>query len=148
ASTNSALRIGQGTNIYYPNTFNSLIDEVRLSSGAVYTGNFTPSAHLTTSAGSATVKGLWKFDGQTANDSSTNGNNGTLQGGATYSTDVPVGSNVAPTVSITDPLNNTNFTAGANVVIDASASDSDGSVAKVDFYQGSTLLGTDTTSPY
>src|SRR6185437_1012863 len=35
------------------------------------------------------VRGLWKFDGQTANDFSGTGNNGTLQNGATYSTDVP-----------------------------------------------------------
>ena len=36
-----------------------------------------------------TSRALWKFDGQTTNDSSGNGNHGTLQNGATYSTDVP-----------------------------------------------------------
>lgn len=34
------------------------------------------------------------------------------------------------------------------MVIDASASDSDGSVTQVEFLQGSTLLGTDSTAPY
>ena len=66
--------------------FNGLVDEVRVSSGAVYSVNFTPQGCL--SAGAQT-KGLWKFDGQTTNDSSGNGNTGSLQGGATYSTDVP-----------------------------------------------------------
>ena len=68
--------------------FSGLIDEVRVSNTVLYTGNFTPASSLT--AGSST-KGLWKFDGQTANDSSGNANNGTLNGGATYSTDVPGG---------------------------------------------------------
>ncbi|MBO9700376.1 MAG: hypothetical protein J7604_09225 [Sporocytophaga sp.] len=58
------------------------------------------------------------------------------------------GGNVAPTVSITAPLNNATFTAPASVTIDASASDSDGSISKVEFYQGTTKLGEDLTSPY
>ncbi len=56
--------------------------------------------------------------------------------------------NVAPVVSITSPVNNTSFIAPASITINASASDADGSVAKVDFYNGATLLGTDATSPY
>jgi hypothetical protein len=35
------------------------------------------------------TRGLWKFDGSTPNDFSANGNNGTLNGGATYSIDTP-----------------------------------------------------------
>src|SRR5260370_12967114 len=66
--------------------FNGLIDEVRVSNVALYTWNFSPSAHLTASD---STMGLWKFDLQTTNDASGNGNNGTLIGGATYSTHVP-----------------------------------------------------------
>jgi Concanavalin A-like lectin/glucanases superfamily/Ig-like domain from next to BRCA1 gene len=69
--------------------FNGLIDEARVTTAAVYTSNFTPSAHLAAVTG---TKGLWKFDGQTASDSSGNGNHGTLLGGAGFSTDVPAGS--------------------------------------------------------
>jgi RHS repeat-associated protein len=65
-----------------------LIDEVRVSNAAVYSSNFTPQTHLTAGAN---TKGLWKFDGQSSNDASSNGNNGTLQGGAGYSDDVPSG---------------------------------------------------------
>ena len=56
--------------------------------------------------------------------------------------------NQAPTVSITSPANNASFTAGATVTLTANAADADGSVAKVEFYYGSTRLGEDTGSPY
>jgi hypothetical protein len=56
--------------------------------------------------------------------------------------------NTPPAVSITAPANGSTYTAPANITISASASDADGSVAKVDFYQGATLIGTDTTAPY
>ncbi|WP_281322083.1 Ig-like domain-containing protein [Flavobacterium aestivum] len=58
------------------------------------------------------------------------------------------GGNQFPTVSITSPTNNTNFTPPANITITANASDADGSVSQVEFYNGTTLLGTATTSPY
>ena len=34
------------------------------------------------------------------------------------------------------------------MTLSATASDSDGTISKVEFYNGATLLGTDTTSPY
>ncbi len=56
--------------------------------------------------------------------------------------------NVPPTVSLTSPANGASFTAPATLTLNANAADSDGAVAKVDFYRGTTLLGTDTTAPY
>ena len=56
--------------------------------------------------------------------------------------------NQAPTVSLTSPTNNAQFTAPASVNITASASDADGSVAKVEFFNGSTKLGESSTTPY
>jgi chitinase len=56
--------------------------------------------------------------------------------------------NQAPGVSITSPANNATFTSPANVTITASASDADGSVTKVEFYNGGTKLGEATASPY
>ncbi len=56
--------------------------------------------------------------------------------------------NQPPVVSITSPVNNASFTAPATVNIQASASDADGSVVQVAFYNGSALLGVDSTAPY
>jgi|GEM_PF-1993079 len=56
--------------------------------------------------------------------------------------------NLVPTISLTAPGNNASFTAPANLTISANASDADGSVAKVDFYNGSTLIFSDATAPY
>ncbi|WP_197076989.1 Ig-like domain-containing protein, partial [Hymenobacter terrenus] len=54
----------------------------------------------------------------------------------------------APTAAITSPANNASFAAGATVTINANAVDSDGSISKVEFFQGATKLGEDTTSPF
>jgi regulation of enolase protein 1 (concanavalin A-like superfamily) len=56
--------------------------------------------------------------------------------------------NQPPAVTLTAPADGTSYTAPASMTLTASASDPEGKLAKVEFYRGSTLLGTDTTSPY
>ena len=57
-------------------------------------------------------------------------------------------SNSNPTVTLSSPTNNQSFAQGTDIVISASASDLDGTISKVEFYDGDTKLGEDTTSPY
>jgi hypothetical protein len=57
-------------------------------------------------------------------------------------------SRVSPAVTLNFPAPDSNFQQNAVITITASASDSDGSIAKVDFYDNGTLIGTDSTSPY
>jgi RHS repeat-associated protein len=59
---------------------------------------------------------------------------------------VQVVDNVPPTVSML--ARPTDATAPATVSLNAAASDADGSVAKVDFFHGSTLLASVTQAPY
>lgn len=54
----------------------------------------------------------------------------------------------APTVSLTSPANGATFANGSTINLAATAADSDGTITKVDFYQGATLLNSDTTAPY
>jgi regulation of enolase protein 1 (concanavalin A-like superfamily) len=54
--------------------------------------------------------------------------------------------NAPPTVSLAP--NGTTFTAPASISLTATASDPEGQLARVEFYNGSTLLATDTSAPY
>jgi hypothetical protein len=57
-------------------------------------------------------------------------------------------SNTPPTVSLSAPLANQRFTAPATMIVSADATDSDGQIAAVTFYQGSTPIGTVSSAPY
>jgi uncharacterized protein YjbI with pentapeptide repeats len=61
---------------------------------------------------------------------------------------LPSPNNVPPTVTITSPSNNATVYRVLGTTLKANAGDADGAVTKVEFYAGSTLLGTDTSSPY
>ena len=54
----------------------------------------------------------------------------------------------APAVNITSPSVNANYKTSATISVSANATDADGSVKKVDFYIGTTLLHTETGAPY
>ena len=69
-------------------------------------------------------------------------------GATTTSAAVSIVVNILPTVSISSPTHPTTFTAPANFTINASASDADGTITKVEFFAGAGLLGEDTTAPY
>jgi M6 family metalloprotease-like protein len=56
--------------------------------------------------------------------------------------------NNKPIVSLTAPADNSTYNAPANITITADATDPNGSISKVEFYKGSSLLGTSTTYPY
>lgn len=56
--------------------------------------------------------------------------------------------NQAPTAQITAPLNNASFTAPASITIEASAFDAENGLVRVDFYNGTQLLGSDFSYPY
>jgi regulation of enolase protein 1 (concanavalin A-like superfamily) len=57
-------------------------------------------------------------------------------------------SNQPPTVTLTEPANGATFTAPATITLTADASDPENRLARVDFYAGTTLLGSDLTAPY
>lgn len=58
------------------------------------------------------------------------------------------GGNLPPSVTLTGPANGASFTAPATINFTADASDSDGSVASVEFFANGLSVGSDTTSPY
>lgn len=56
--------------------------------------------------------------------------------------------NKLPHVNITSPSNSSNFLYGSNITIQATATDSDGTINNVKFYKDSVLVLTDSTFPY
>jgi hypothetical protein len=66
----------------------------------------------------------------------------------TVGSSTPPPSNQPPSVSLTAPASGASFTAPATITLSATASDTGGSITKVEFYRGTTLIGTDTSSPY
>ncbi|MCK8522950.1 glycosyl hydrolase family 18 protein [Aquimarina sp. D1M17] len=56
--------------------------------------------------------------------------------------------NQLPQVSITTPQEGASFSTGEVITISANATDEDGTISKVEFYDGNVLLGEDTSSPY
>ncbi len=63
----------------------------------------------------------------------------TVQGGS---------SNLPPTISLTSPASGGTFPSGSAVTLSATASDPDGTVARVEFRVDGTLVSTDTSAPY
>ena len=59
-----------------------------------------------------------------------------------------VQANLLPTVALTSPANLTALVAPASFLMSAEASDGDGSVTKVEFFDGGTLLGSASSPPY
>ena len=59
-----------------------------------------------------------------------------------------VAANTPPSVAITAPTTGSAFAQGTAIPVVVGASDTGGSVSKVELYAGTTLLGTDTAEPY
>ena len=61
---------------------------------------------------------------------------------------ITVKANQTPSIELTSPAKGTNYLVPATVILSAEASDSDGEIVQVEFYQGSTVIGTVTRPPY
>ncbi len=80
----------------------------------------------------------------------TTSQNGTWQVGSVIYAEIastqPV--NKPPVVSISSPTKNNSYITPATIIIDATASDPDGTVSKVEFFNGSVKIGEKLTPPY
>ena len=117
-----------------------------------WSGNFSQSGAVVTVTNAS-------WNGQLATGASTQlGFNGTKGATNTVPTDFAINgtpctgpggtTNQPPSVSLTSPATGATYTAPATIPLAATAADSDGTVAKVEFYANDQLIATDTTSPY
>jgi hypothetical protein len=68
--------------------------------------------------------------------------------GAKYGVPIIVPTNSPPSVTISSPTNGATFVAPTNATLTATATDTGGSVIRVDFYIGGGLAATDTNAPF
>jgi hypothetical protein len=80
--------------------------------------------------------------------SANNGGNPTQGNVSVYHNGAQPPANFPPAISIDSPANGAIYSAPAEIPITATASDSDGSIASVGFFSGTTLLGTVSNAPY
>ena len=66
--------------------------------------------------------------------------------GTNFTTPAPIVT--APALTITSPANGSQYGSGANIAISASVTAGSDPITSVDFYRGSTLIGSDATAPY
>ncbi|WP_103070076.1 glycoside hydrolase family 19 protein [Aquimarina sediminis] len=102
-------------------------------SGNSYTASFTPTA----------------FGNVTITASATDNQNSTAEKNITFTIkEKTTGGNTPPSITITSPSNNASFDAGVSIPVTVNASDSDGTVTKVEFFNSGTKVGESLTSPY
>ncbi len=137
-----------------------------VADGFTTTGAFGSSAHpsrlaLNIASGGLTLNGGASFHGTVNAPNGTvtlNGNSQligrvacdrlTINGGGLLRLVESAAVNQPPSVAISSPANGASFTAPASLALVAVATDADGTVAKVEFFQGETKLGEDGSAPY
>ena len=133
----------QANHIYY---FELDWGTFSLTAGRHIEANF--SVHLNGWQSIWNAENDWSFTGLTSSNARSLYIPVYQNGNLIYGMEPTSGSGNPPSVKITSPLDGATFTAPATITIEATASDQDGSVTKVEFFSGSTKLGEDTTTPY
>lgn len=139
--------LGQFVSMTATVTGNNPVGNIRFMDGTTLLATASLSAGTVTASTSFNTPGTHNitaiYDGDTNNAVSTS------TPVVLEVTNVP---NQSPVVNITAPANNSNFTAPANITLTANATDSDGTIALMQFYKDGLLLGTatqqGTTSTY
>jgi hypothetical protein len=73
---------------------------------------------------------------------------GTVANSPLWVDGAPVAGNVLPTITLDTPTNNSITSAPASVSLTATAADTDGTVASVEFLRDGTVINTDSAAPY
>ncbi|MDJ1480078.1 Ig-like domain-containing protein, partial [Cytophagaceae bacterium YF14B1] len=118
------------------------IAKVEFYAGAVKIGEKTASPYSVT--WSTTTAGTYSLTAKATD------NKGSVTSSSAISITVSTqpAANKLPLVSLTNPVANASYPTGSSINLTATATDADGSIAKVEFYVGTTKVGEKTSSPY
>jgi subtilisin-like proprotein convertase family protein len=168
ANDSGSIAGGWSLNFTYPTTSAPTIALTSPANGATFTAPATVSLAASVTANGHTITKVQFYNGTTllGEDttapygftwSSVPGGSYALTARAVYdagstvnstAVNITVANTSAPNVALTSPANGATFTAPATVSLAASVTANGHTITKVQFYNGSTLLGEDTTSPY
>ncbi len=109
------------------------------SGGLTLNGSVSIHGYVEAPAGTVTLNGSARLIGGVTSNRLTLNGNALLQ---------LIAQNQPPSIALTAPANGAMLVAPAPIVISATATDPEGAVAKVEFFQGTTKLGEDTAAPY
>ncbi|MBN2485886.1 MAG: discoidin domain-containing protein [Bacteroidales bacterium] len=107
-----------------------------------YGNNFATSVTWSVNGGNINSSGI--YSATTVGTFNITASSGSISGTA----QIKVKGNAPPVVTITTPANNSIFQRGSNVSVSVNATDSDGSVARVELFANGNLLATLTSAPY
>jgi hypothetical protein len=117
--------------------------QLRIAGGGLsLAGNRTVYAGLEAPDGTLTLNGGSQFIGAVAVDRLI------VNGNALLRITPGAAANQPPAVALVAPADGANLTAPADILLTATATDPDGSIARVEFYQGATKLGESVVAPY
>jgi PKD repeat protein len=105
-------------------------------------GNATLHGYVINPNGAVTLNGHSTLNGGVVADELT------VNGNSTLNLLVPPSTNQPPTVSLSSPPDQSTFAEQATILLTAATADADGSIVKVEFYEGATKLGEATAAPY
>ncbi|GEP44389.1 Ig-like domain-containing protein [Brevifollis gellanilyticus] len=129
--------------------FAGTIDEVRVWNYARSGEEVAATKHLAIATAPGLVGRFGLNEGTGTTTSSSAGVTvGSLTNGPLWTVGGPLTTNEAPTVALTAPANGSSIAAPATVTMTANASDTDGSITKVEFFVNGTEVGEDDTAPY
>ncbi|MDH4411351.1 MAG: Ig-like domain-containing protein, partial [Verrucomicrobiales bacterium] len=131
--------------------FNGVIDEVRVwnvARSGTQIASAKDAAITTAETGLLGRYGLNEGTGTTAAAVPVTAPSGTLSGSPLWTNGFNAAGVVPPSVTLTSPLEGASFNLPATVNLAATAADTGGSVAKVEFFAGATKLGEDSEEPY
>ena len=114
--------------------------KLRIASGGVtLNGNVSVHGYIEAPTGTVLLNGNTRLIGGIVSDRLTLNGNSLLR---------LIAPNQPPTITLTAPADHGTFIAPGAILLSANAADLDGSIVRVEFFQGSTKLGEDTSAPY
>jgi hypothetical protein len=118
------------------------------SDGTVSKVEFLVDGAVIASTGSSPYAYTWTGAGAGTHTISARATDNLGAATTSSSATITVAANNPPTVSLTAPANGQAFTFGQAITLTATASDTDGTIAKVEFMADGVVVGTITASPY